>query len=313
MNLKMIPTAYAKKPSMEQRDYQIHYNRDTALTPLKSRFKSHVHPHYELYFLISGQVNYHVDPHRFALKSGDMILIRPGQPHHAELIQSKDPYERYILWLHPSYLENSSTESTDLQIAFESINFQDSHLSLSGDTIVLLDNLLHRIWVQSQSQEYGADLLARIYIKELLIMVARAKLNDPPCERSRPLNNEQLLAETLDYIHAHIHEAMTVEHIANHLFVSRSFLSKMFTANMNISLHKYIVQKKMSFAKQELLSGESIHLICEKFGFGDYSTFYRAFQREFGMSPRLYVQGMKDRRSSREDRPEASLGKPDVR
>ncbi|MFD1886547.1 helix-turn-helix transcriptional regulator [Paenibacillus wenxiniae] len=294
MSKKMMPTAYAPKPSMEQRDYQIHYNRDRAITQLRSRFKRHVHQHYELYFLISGNVHYHVEQRSFTLKAGDIMLIRPGQQHYAELIPSDDSYERYVLWLHPSYLEKISTASTDLQLAFNHINFHGSHLSLSSDVIVLLSNLLHHIWVQSQSQEYGADMLARSYMNELLIMVARAKLNNPLYYRPKHLNDEQLLVETLDYIHEHIHEAMTVEHMAQQLFVSRSFLSKMFTENMGISIHKYIVQKKLHLAKRELLSGQSTHSICEQFSFGDYSTFYRAFQREFGMSPRVYVQAMKE-------------------
>ncbi|WP_322923846.1 AraC family transcriptional regulator [Paenibacillus campi] len=298
MRQKMMPTTYATKPSMEQRDYQIHYNRDTALSQLKSRFKRHTHQHYELYFLISGTVHYHVEERSFALRSGDVMLIRPGQQHYAELIRSDDPYERYVLWLHPSYLEQISTASTDLQLAFQNINFCDSHLSLSSDRIVLLSNLLHHIWEQSQSQEYGADMLARIYMHELLIMVARAKLNNQWSYRPKHLNNEKLLVETLDYIHEHIYEPITVQQMAQQLFVSRSFLSKMFTENMNISIHKYIVQKKLHLAKQDLLSGQSIHVICERFSFGDYSTFYRAFQREFGMSPRMYMQVLKEEQLS---------------
>jgi AraC-like DNA-binding protein len=36
--------------------------------------------------------------------------------------------------------------------------------------------------------------------------------------------------------------------------------------------------------------GESLDIISSKCGFTDYSTFFKAFKKEFGISPREYLK-----------------------
>lgn len=289
MQTKAIPTPYGKKPSMDNTDYQIHYNRDISLTQLKA----HSHDYYEFYFFMSGLVTYHVEDKQFHLKSGDVMLIQPGQQHYAEITEADATYERYVLWLHPDYLKQFSTETTNLLLPFNNINYFGSYLSLPNDMIVLVNNLLDNILIQSVSNEYGADMLARSYIHELLIKIARIKMYHQPTYSSKDFNNNDLLANALNYINEHIYEAITVQEIADATFVSKSFLSKIFTDSMKISIHKYITRKKLYLSKQELLHGSSIDAIYEKYNFGDYSSFYRAFKKEFGMSPKDYKNFMK--------------------
>lgn len=201
-------------------------------------------------------------------------------------------YERFVLWLHPDYLKQFSTETTDLLQPFKNINFFGSYLSPPTDLSVLVNNLLDNILIQSVSNEFGADMLARSYIHELLINIARTKMYQQLTYISKDFNNNDLLANALNYINDHIYEAITVQDVADATFVSKSFLSKKFTDSMKIPIHKYITRKKLYLSKQELLNGSSIDFIYEKYNFGDYSSFYRAFKKEFGMSPRDYKNFM---------------------
>ena len=62
-----------------------------------------------------------------------------------------------------------------------------------------------------------------------------------------------------------------------------------FTENTGESLHKYIVRKRLSYIKDSVINGESASKAAEKYGFSDYSVFYRAFVKEYGVSPQKYV------------------------
>ena len=53
-----------------------------------------------------------------------------------------------------------------------------------------------------------------------------------------------------------------------------------------ISVMQYVQNKKMAMAKHYIMKGDSPGEVCRKCGYTEYSTFYRAYVREFGCSPK---------------------------
>lgn len=285
---KITPTIFFPKPQMKNKDYDIHYNCDHSLKSIDN----HSHDYYEFYFLISGNITYSIENTQYILQSGDVLLISPGQSHHALINDLNDKYERYVLWLKPDYIESLSSSFTNLLLPFNKANFFGIHLHLSRELQMIIINLLQMLLMQINSQEYGADLLANVYITELLIHIARIKLYQHQTYSEKDFDNNDIVFNTLNYISEHINEIITIDDIANVLFISKSHLSKVFTGYMGISIHQYIVKKKLYLVKQELLLGHSIESVCSFYQFGNYSSFYRAFKNEFGMSPRALLKEM---------------------
>ena len=98
--------------------------------------------------------------------------------------------------------------------------------------------------------------------------------------------------ELLDRIAAFIEENyenhITVDDLARKFFVSNSTISHLFKQKMGVSLYRYVTQRRLIAAKSMI--GEKLPLeeIARRVGFADYSTFYRAFKQEFGISPRQF-------------------------
>ncbi|QTQ16024.1 helix-turn-helix domain-containing protein [Treponema parvum] len=290
MTKKIVPTPYYHKGVMKSKTYEIYYNSDFSL----GRIGKHTHSHYEFYFLISGSVMYTVDEKTYPLRPGDILLVKPEQAHAAFITENQKNYERYILWLNADYLKQLSSIDTDLLLPFRKINFSGSYLRLPHDMRLVFANLLQMILIQFNSHEYGADLLAGSYITELLIHIARIKLYWQPVYFERDIDNNPIVLRTLNYIAEHIRDDIGISDITNELCISRSRLSKIFSDCMGTSVHQYIIKKKLYLAKQELISGRvSVKTLCANYNFGDYSSFYRAFKTEFGMSPRKLVRDLK--------------------
>jgi AraC-like DNA-binding protein len=54
---------------------------------------------------------------------------------------------------------------------------------------------------------------------------------------------------------------------------------------VGISVYRYIMIKRLLMARQLLAAGEPAGQVCANCGFSDYTSFYRAFKTEYGISP----------------------------
>lgn len=286
MKKNIAPSPYYHKPPLRSHDFEIHHNLDFNL----NHITPNTHDYYEFYFLISGDVSYRIEQKNYHLRSGDVILIAPGQYHAATINNcSGQPYERYVLWLNSKYLNRLSSSKTDLMRSFQQSRFTTAQLRLSNDMQRTCQNLLQSILIHAVSQEYGSDLLIDCYIIELLVHIARIMLfqQTPYTEHiGSHLSDNPVLLSALQYIMEHIYENIKIQNITDHLYVSRSYLSKIFQDELGISIHQYIMKKKLFLARQELLNDIPIKEVYQKYCFGNYSSFFRAFKAEFGLSPR---------------------------
>ena len=98
-----------------------------------------------------------------------------------------------------------------------------------------------------------------------------------------------LVQETLLYISEHISQELSLESIAAQFYISKYHLSHAFTREMGISIYRYILMRRLLMARQMLTAGESAGQVCRNCGFSDYTSFYRAFKSEYGISPREYA------------------------
>ena len=58
--------------------------------------------------------------------------------------------------------------------------------------------------------------------------------------------------------------------------------------NLGLSIHQYITKKRLALCQEAIRTKMNINEIYQTYGFGDYSSFYRAFKKEYGISPKEY-------------------------
>lgn len=92
----------------------------------------------------------------------------------------------------------------------------------------------------------------------------------------------------LVYIDNHLEQDISLEHLAKKFYVSKYYIAHLFKGNTGISIHQYIMKKRLAACQNAILSNISISKAYLMFGFKDYSNFYRAFKKEFGISPKEY-------------------------
>lgn len=91
------------------------------------------------------------------------------------------------------------------------------------------------------------------------------------------------------YIAEHYGEDLTLNLLAEQVYLSPNYLSNMFTKVTGCSLHKYLKQFRMKKA-QEFLVGSNMKIvdICKAVGYPTPSYFIKTFQKMYGVTPSAY-------------------------
>ncbi len=100
------------------------------------------------------------------------------------------------------------------------------------------------------------------------------------------IRHKDTIYKALDYIKRNYIEQITLEDVANHVFLNPSYFSKLFKSEMNCTFVAYVNKVRIN-ASKSLLMNNAIPLsdISTLVGFDDQSYFTKVFKREVGITP----------------------------
>lgn len=250
----------------------------------------HNHDFYEFYLYLSGDVTYLIEGKSYNLKSGDIVLINTRELHRAVINSMKVPYERIVLWINKSFLNELSTPETDLTQCFENVekaNVIRADFQIQQNVRAQLSKLLEL----ENYKGLGKDLLYKAYIIELIIQLNNLVLSHKS-DFDIDVTKSSLIDGIVEYINNHINEELTIDELSKEFYLSKFHLSREFKKYTGTTIHRYIVQKKLIQAKELILKNYPINSVYKQSGFGDYSNFFRAFKNEYSISPKQFYELM---------------------
>jgi len=248
----------------------------------------HIHDCYEIYFSISGGKQFLIDNRFYNIQPGDIFLINHYESHHLAQID-QEIHERIVLFVHPDYLKQWSTVSTDLNLCFSHREKRCQHkLSLNKAEQKRVLYYIHKI---SNCKGYGEDLMVKSAFIELMVFLNRVfyqKLENEIPEEEISCHHQ--IDNILSYLNQNIKNNLTIEELSEHFFLSASYICRIFKSATGTTINKYVTAKRITIAKSLLSEGYSVNEACEACGFNDYSNFLKSFTKAVGISPKKYAQ-----------------------
>lgn len=249
----------------------IYIDHYTHQSPKNTFTNVHTHNEFELLYILNGDITHVIEDRKYKLKKHDLVIIKPNNYHFIQ-IDSPEDYERY-------------------DILFSSNNQSISNTHLLPDNLEVLNCLDKPIitdifkkidfYTTIMSQDRLRDIVS-LLISELIYYLS----SDHSVQNFNSLKTvNPTVSKVLEEINSNLFTVNNIKQIANKLFVSESYLYRIFKQELNITPSKYITEKRLNTAKSLLEQGHSPTKIYEKCGFTDYSTFYRNYNDFFGYPP----------------------------
>lgn len=268
---------------MEMQSRFVDSHRDVSYG--SDRLNLHSHDFYELLYCKSNSgIQYLVGTERYRLQRGDVVFIPPGIGHRPILsAQMAEPYDREVLWMSTEFVNGIAPLFGERAPKWENTH---SLLRTAGTRWEVLGDYFHTGVKEAEQRAYGWQAALCGNTIRLLVTLERAFGDSgsmmPGAEKP------ELLDEVVNYIEANLAEKITLADAAKRFWVSESTISQTFRRKMDVSFHHFITQRRLIAAKSMILEGVPMEEVSERVGFSDYSTFYRAFRQEYGISPRQY-------------------------
>jgi len=104
---------------------------------------------------------------------------------------------------------------------------------------------------------------------------------------------DELVLSAIEFIQKNHHENITIPEIADALYISESYLNRLFQSRLNMSAMQYLIKYRITRAKDLLEHTQyPVFTVADLCGFRDVRNFSKTFKKHTGKTPRAYRIGL---------------------
>lgn len=219
---------------------------------------------------------------------GESVLVSPGETMVIDFPEADEiPTQCISLSLNPEFIENSLNHlNYHLPKTDETSQWNielDEYFLFNNKSLASATNNIMRIAMDDNSQK---DIMADFALKELLIRLMQTQARG--MVEKNIAKNKSRIGFAVDYIRKNLHQKLSIENIAKLAYVSKSNFFRMFKDELGTSPNEFILQERISRAKELLKSKNSIKETAYQTGFSDTNYFTRVFKQLVGVTPKNY-------------------------
>ncbi len=244
----------------------------------------HKHDFFELAFVLSGSGKYRIEGKVYEVREGDLLILNPGVRHQSV------------------YQPDSETPTTEFFVAFSDIQikgFPDNYLPFPGEECILhttgeLRQKLFRICssmaAENEVGRPGRYFMLKAYLMQMILLVIREQCEPmtlPAGCAFESVNKKYVVERIVDYFEAHYNEKISLEHIAENMYLSPFYVSKIFKSETGDTPIRYLINIRLEKARELLEARKdiSIKAAAAMVGYDDAYHFSKLFKKKYGISP----------------------------
>lgn len=261
--------------------YDIVYRNEKTVYPVGP----HMHNAAEIYLTLTFLEDALLDDRISEVPAGSLIIIPPFCVH--QLYHKNDVvHERYILSVQQEWIE---------KILFGAAE-PFSYLKAGAVPIILTLNETQRkelvdLFKRAFEDKNGTavdSIVNLLILLKTIDMYTGIKLTQKKDRNIKINETQKHVNEMISYINEHLADRLEIKDLADHFFLNRDYLSRLFKQHTHTSVAYYISLQRITKAQAMLKDGHSISEVQETLGYSSYAHFAKTFKKLTGMTPGQY-------------------------
>ncbi len=235
-----------------------------------------IRPYYLMHAILSGKGNFQKNGKTWALETGDVFLIRPGEITYYEA-DTEEPW--HYVWVAFQGNDAEALVEQDSQFTNNSV----VHISNESQASFFHDFLdLKKRFKDPHHQ--SLELLGGFF--QLMSFMLKNSNNPEP-------QQTEYIFQAKEYMIQNFNNVVRIQDIADYIGLNRSYLYKLFIEKEGCSPKQYLTNYQMDVAKS-MLSERTYNItnVAHLCGFYDASSFCNQFKKHFGLSPKDYLRSL---------------------
>ena len=257
---------------------------------------THYHQDPELFYLLSGHFEVKIDDAVYQMKKGDILLINANKRHtlaaKGELLMARFEIDFHLL----------AEQLGSMQLLFWCNSVIDKNEAFQ-ELRILLDKIIDRYFEQENKDALRMNAL---YYETLYVLAGNFLVKSDDIRLNVEDSQDRVrIRQIQNYIQANYQSQISLNDLADRLFLSNAYLSKYIKKHLGLTFMEYLNNVRLFHAVDELLySKKNITHIAMDNGFPTSAAFTKAFRDVHGESPSEYRKLMQEENSTPRDRRE---------
>ena len=187
---------------------------------------------------------------------GTLVLLKQIWESTLSLSQSSEDIHEFVLYLSGFFIRLIHKQGWNIK-------------EVMGSDYVSFQNLSHLL--TKQQIEKWMEQVTQHYVQFLY--------------EQKKIVSHSAIKTILDLIEKEMSEEITLQMVADKLYINSSYLSRLFKKETGKSFSSYVIERKMETAKQLLQKGHKVYDAANMTGFKDPSYFTKVFRKYWGITP----------------------------
>lgn len=228
--------------------------------------------YYLIHYVLKGKGRFIINNKEYHLEANSGFFIPPNEITYYQA-DGKEPWEYVWVGFEGKHCEKYFNQAN---IVIDNPIFED----YTEYTSNVFKEIAKAITLEKNASNMRVTGLVMLFFSQMLLQVQPSDLDIK--------SSEVYVNKTLEYIENNYWRKFSMDELAKHININRTYLCKLFKNYTGISPSQYIVKLKMERATEFLKNqGLKISDVARSVGYDDLFTFSKAYKRVMGISPSL--------------------------
>lgn len=250
----------------------------------------HWHRQVELFYMKSGSLEYTTPHGTWIFTEGMGGMVNSNVLHRSRLISSEKENVQLLHIFDPTLLAGERGGRMERKYILPLITDRRTEVIMLHPQNNREEKIIEQVRkaFELSDQEWGYEFRLREQLTQIWMDLLQIVQPEQKGHSDYRVADEKI-KRLMIYIHEHYREPISVERLAESVYISKRVCFRLFQENLHMSPVEYIRSYRMQQACRMLTNEEkTITVIAQECGFGTSSYFARLFRREMGCTPEQY-------------------------